>query len=156
MKKILFFLFCLLFVSCNFDKRIPEKETLLNERLQEIDWNEVTRYPSVFVCDSLTDKTAQKDCFFNYLTTSLQERLSVDTLSVLYPQIDTINIKVTINSDATLVFEPQFNDHKDYRNQEIDSIIRVRLQDFPRVEPAQKEGIPVKTEFIFPLILKVE
>lgn len=157
MKKILFFLFCLTLVSCNFiDKKIPEKETLLNERLQEIDWNEVTRYPSVSTCDSFTDKTAQKKCFFDYLTKSLQDRLSADTLSVLYPQIDTIHIKVTINPDATLAFEPQFTKDLNYGNQKIDSIIKARLQGFPQIEPAQKEGIPVKTEFILPIVLKLE
>ncbi len=156
MKKIFFFLFCLVICSCNFDKKIPEKENLLNERLQEIDWSEITRYPSVSSCDSLMDKTAQKKCFFDYLTKSLQERLSVDTLSILYPEVDTIDIKVTVNPDATLVFEPQFNKQIAYGNQKIDSVIKTRLQGFPQVEPAQKEGIPVKTEFVIQVILEVE
>ena len=157
MKKTLFFLFCLMFVSCNFiDKKIPEKEHLLNERLQEIDWNEVTRYPSVSACDSFTDKTSHKICFFDYLKKSLQDRLSTDTLSILHPEMDTINIRVIINPDATLVFESQFNKQRDYPNQKIDSIIKTRLQDFPRVEPAQKDGIPVKTEFVFQVVLQVE
>lgn len=156
MKKAIFFLFCLVLCSCNFDKRVPEKENLLTERLQEIDWNEVTRYPSVSVCDSFTDKTSLKNCFFDYLTKSVQERLSTDTLSVLYPEIDTIHIKVTVNPDASLVFEPQFIKDLNYGNQKIDSIIKVRLQNFPQIEPAQKEGIPVKTEFVLPVVLKVE
>lgn len=157
MNKPLFFIFCLLFCSCNFiDKKVPTKEELLEERLQEINWNEVTRYPSVSACDAITDKALQKACFFEHLTKSIQERLATDTLSVLYPDIDTINVKVTIHPDASLDFEPQYSKELSYPSQKIDSVIRLRLRDFPEIEPAQKEGIPVKTEFVIPIVLKVE
>src|SRR5690606_41856487 len=72
-------------------KKAPNKEALLEERLQQIDWTEVTRYPSVSFCDSLSDKQMQKDCFFSFLSRSVQEKLASDTLSILYPEIDTIN-----------------------------------------------------------------
>jgi len=157
MKKLTYLIFSLALCSCSFfDKKIPDKEVLLEERLSKIDWSEPTRYPSISACDSLADKSLQKSCFFDYLTQSLRERLSVDTLSILYPEIDTINVKVVINPDATLIFEPQFPENFNYGKEKIDSIIKIRLQDFPSVEPAQKEGIPVRTEFIFPIILKVE
>lgn len=156
MKKTVFFLFGLLFFSsCEF-KKAPDKEALLQERLQQIDWTEVTRYPSISFCDSLSDKQLQKDCFFDFLSRSVQEKLASDTLSILYPEIDTINVKVTIYPDASLVFETIFTDSISYGKQKIDSIIQIRLRDFPKVEPAQKEGIPVKTEFLLPVVLKVE
>ncbi|MFA7445062.1 MAG: hypothetical protein WCY89_03885 [Flavobacteriaceae bacterium] len=155
MKNTVFFLFCLLFCSCEF-KKAPDKNVLLEERLQQINWDEVTRYPSVWLCDSLSDKQLQKDCFFDFLSRSVQEKLAADTLSILYPEIDTINVKVTINPDASVVFQPQFTDSVSYEKQKIDSIIQLRLKDFPAIEPAQKEGIPVKTEFILPVVLKVE
>ena len=54
-------------------------------------------------------------------------------------------------------FEPQFsNDSVAYDTAKIDSILRARLVDFPKVNPAIKRGIPVKTQFILPVILKVE
>ena len=37
----------------------------------------------------------------------------------------------------------------------IDSIIQTRLADFPAVEPAIKQGIKVKSQFVLPVILKV-
>ena len=157
MKTVFVFIFCLSLYSCNFiDKKVPEKEVLLKERLQEIDWSEPTRYPSVFVCDSIADKAMQRACFLDYMTRIVQERLAVDTLSILYPEIDTINVKVTVNPDATIVFEPHFAKELSYANRKVDSIIQVRLQDFPIIEPAQKEGIPVKSEFVLPVILKLE
>ena len=38
----------------------------------------------------------------------------------------------------------------------IDSILTARLSDFPKVEPAIKRGIKVKTQFVLPVIIKVE
>jgi hypothetical protein len=54
-------------------------------------------------------------------------------------------------------FEPQFpKDSVAYDKTKIDSILKVRLVDFPKINPAIKRGIPVKTQFILPVILKVE
>src|SRR5690606_23106624 len=127
MKKLFLGLLCFVFSSCNFiDKKVPEKEELLNERLQEINWDEVTLYPSVSDCDSITDKALAKSCFFDYLTQSVQERLLIDTLSILYPEIDTIYLKVTVNPDSSVYFESQLSDNLDYKTQKIDSLIKVR------------------------------
>ena len=58
-------------------------------------------------------------------------------------------------ADATFQFEPQLNDTLSYDANKIDSIIKTRLVDFPKVNPAIKRGIPVKTQFVLPVILDV-
>ena len=56
-----------------------------------------------------------------------------------------------------LEFEPQFpKDSVAYDTIKIDSILRARLVDFPKVNPAIKRGIPVKTQFVLPVIIKSE
>ena len=159
MRKIILLLFLspLFFNSCQyFDKQIPTKEELLQKGLKTISWKEVDEFPSFSKCDSVQNKEQKKTCFFEYLTHLIQERLSFDTISVIYPQLDTIDVKVTVLANATLQFEPQLNDSLSYHKPIIDSILRARLVGFPKVIPAIKRGIPVKTEFILPVILKVE
>ncbi|KAB1156803.1 hypothetical protein [Flavobacterium luteum] len=159
MRKIILLLFLspLFFNSCQyFDKQIPTKEELLQKELKTINWEEVDEFPSFSRCDSVQNKEQKKTCFFEYLTQLIQERLSFDTISVIYPQLDTIDVKVTVLANATLQFEPQLNDSLSYDKPIIDSILRARLVGFPKVIPAIKRGIPVKTEFILPVILKVE
>lgn len=147
----------LLFNSCQyFDKQVPTKEELLQKELKAINWKQVDEFPSFTNCDSVQDKAQKKQCFFDYLTQLIQEKLSVDTLSVLYPQLDTINVKVTVFANSTMQFEPQLNDSLSYNAPKIDSILHARLVDFPKVNPAIKRGIPVKTQFVLPVILKVE
>ncbi len=159
MRKIILFLFLtsLFFNSCQyFDKQIPSKEELLQKELKAINWKEVDEFPSFSKCDSVSNKEQNKNCFFEYLTQLIQERLSFDTIGVLYPQLDTIDVKVTVLPNSTLKFEPQLNDTLSYDKPKIDSIIRARLVGFPKVNPAIKRGIPVKTQFILPVILNVE
>ena len=158
MKKFLALLTLLLLQSCNyFEKQIPSEKELLDKQLKEINWQEVDEYPSVPECELLTDEAQRKQCFFEFLTSTIQEKLSVDTLSNLYPELDTIEVKVTVYPDAKLEFEPQFpKDSVAYDKVKIDSILHARLVDLPKVNPALKRGIPVKTQFILPVILKVE
>ena len=157
MKKLLFLLI-LVIQSCNyFDKEIPSEKVLLNKQLKQINWNKVDEYPSVIECEKLKDEEQRKQCFFEFLTSTIQQKLNTDTLSILYPELDTIEVKVTIFPNATMKFEPNFPvDSVAYDRVKIDSILHARLVDFPKVNPALKRGIPVKTQFILPVIIKVE
>ncbi len=158
MKQYFLFFVFLIFNSCQyFDKQIPSEKELLQKELKSINWKEVDEYPSLVDCEKIEDKKQRQQCFFEVLTQLIQEKLRVDTLSVLYPELDTIEVKVTIFPNATMQFEPQFpKDSVAYDKTKIDSILKIRLVDFPKINPAIKRGIPVKTQFILPVILKVE
>ena len=160
MKKIFFILFLitLVFSSCQyFEKQIPSEQELLQKELKTINWKEVDEFPSVVDCDYIEDKIARQQCFFQYMTQLIQHKLSLDTLSVLYPELDTIEVKVTVFPNSRIIFEPLFpKDSVPYDTIKIDSILKARLVGFPKINPAIKRGIPVKTQFILPVILKVE
>ena len=154
---LLLFLLLLSISSCQyFNNPIPDQDALLQKELKTINWNQVDELPNFTSCDSLVDKTQKKQCFFDYLTQLIQQKLNADTLAVLYPQSDTIAVKVTVLPNATFEFEPQIKDSLSYNTSKIDSILKARLIDFPKVNPAIKRGIPVKTQFILPVILNVE
>ena len=158
LKQYYLFLVFLFFNSCQYlDKQIPSEKELLQNELKSINWKEVDEYPSVVDCEKIDNRAQRQKCFFEVLTQLIQQKLSVDTLSVLYPELDTIEVKVTVFPNATLQFEPQFpKDSVTYDKIKIDSILKARLIDFPKINPAIKRGIPVKTQFILPVILKVE
>jgi len=156
-KAIAFFLLAFLSSCQYFDKQVPDEDALLQKRLKEINWKEVSSYPSMAECDAITDKQLKKECFFEQMARLVQQKLGIDTITMLYPELDTIQVKVTVFSDATLKFEPEMpQDSVSYDRTAIDSILKARLVDFPKIEPAQKEGVPVTTQFILPVILNVE
>ena len=156
MNKILSLTLVFLCVSCQyFDKQVPSEEKLLQKRLNEINWKEVTVYPSVAECDSILEKEQKKECFFQFISQLIQAKITPDSLTVPSKSIDTIDVKVTVFADSKITFEPLFtSDSTSYNKVKLDSIIKSRLVDFPKIEPAQKEGIPVKTQFILPVIIK--
>ena len=158
MKPYLLFPVLLFFNSCQyFDKQVPSEKELLQKELKAINWKEVDEYPSMVDCDKIEDKKQRQECFFEVLTQLIQEKLCNDTLAMLYPELDTIEVKVTVFPNATMKFEPQFpKDSVAYDRIKIDSILTARLVDFPKINPAIKRGLPVKTQFILPVILKVE
>lgn len=157
----LFWVLILLFsvISCQyFEKQVPDEKELLEQELKKINWEEVDDFPSVLQCDTIKDVEIKKQCFFDYITQTIQERINIDTLRVEYPEIDTINVKITVNPDSSLQFETQFqNDSIPFADKtKIDSILTSRLSDFPKVEPAIKRGVKVKTQFVLPVIIKME
>lgn len=160
MKKIAAFSILLLLSSCRFfDGQVPDEEALLQKRLKEINWKEVSSYPSIAECDAIMDKELKKECFFSSMTALIQEKLGADTIAMLYPAMDTLQFRVTIFSNATLKFEPQMPQdsiNTDVNRVKLDSIIQSKLVDFPAIMPAQKEGVPVTTQFILPIILDVK
>lgn len=159
MKKtiIITILSSILFGACNYlEKQVPSQEALLKKELKMINWKEVDEFPTFGNCDSLVNKVDKRNCFFAYLTTLIQQKLSADTLLVLYPKLDTINVKVTVFANSFMKFEPQITDSLSYYPPKIDSIIIAILTNFPKIKPAIKRGTPVKTEFVLPVILSVE
>ena len=158
MKKALALLFLILISSCQyFGGEVPSKKELLDKELNAINWNEVDEFPSFSECDKIKDERLQKQCFFEFLTQTIQEKLTSDTLATLYPELDTIEVKVTVFPNSTMKFEPQFSkDSTAYDTIKIDSILKSRLVNFPKVNPATKRGLPVKTQFILPVIIKSE
>lgn len=156
-KHILILISLQLLIGCKqFDNTVPLKEELLQKELRSINWAEVDELPSVVACDSVAGKSERQDCFTRFLAMTIQQKISVDTLAVLYPKIDTIKVKITVFADSTVAFEPELDEKLIYDTKAIDSIIKQRLVDFPKITPALKRGIPVNTQFILPVILKVE
>ncbi|SHG07171.1 hypothetical protein [Flavobacterium johnsoniae] len=158
MKQFFFFIVFIFFNSCQyFEKKVPSEKELLQKELKSINWKEVDEYPTVSDCETITDKKERQKCFFDVMSQLIQEKLEVDSLSILYPDLDTIQVKVTIFPNSKMKFEPQFQkDSVAYDTIRIDSILHARLVDFPKVNPAIKRGLPVKTQFILPVIIKEE
>ena len=143
-------------VSCQyFDKQVPSKDELLEKELKSINWQEVDEFPTVDACDSITDKILRRQCFLDFLVINIQQRLNAEPLKVIYPNLDTIQMKVTIFPDAHVEFEPRLTDSLVYGKATVDSILQARLTNFPSVKPALKRDIPVKTQFVLPVVLEV-
>ena len=149
------FFFPFLFASCQWmSNRLPNEQELLEEELNKIDWTKVDTYPSVASCDSIFDDQARKDCFFSYVTQVLEENLQVDTLSGTFANMDTLNVLVTIQSNAQVSLALyQVNDSLKQQVKSVDSLLQEKSKNFREFSPAVKRGVPVTSQFVLPLVL---
>lgn len=158
MKQFSIFILLLFLNSCQyFEKKVPSEKELLQKELKSINWKEVDEYPTVAECETISDKKQRQKCFFEVMSQLIQEKLNVDSLSILYPDLDTIQVKVTVFPNSKMEFEPEFQkDSVVYDTIRIDSVLHARLVDFPKVNPAIKRGLPVRTQFTLPVIIKAK
>jgi hypothetical protein len=156
LKKGLFFILVFM-VSCQyFDKKIPNEKDLLDKEIKAINWSQVDEFPTITNCDTVFNTVERQNCFIQNLSQLIQQKLDTTKTAIINPKSDTIQVKVTVSADATLQFETQLSESKSYNKIKIDSILKARLIDFPQIKPAIKRGIPVKTKFILPVILKID
>jgi hypothetical protein len=109
-KGIAFFLIFLL-QSCQFfDKKVPDENVLLEQELKKINWKQVDEFPSFTACDSLSDTYSKQSCFYETLSYHLHSKLKDDSIAKLFPQLDTIRVKVIISSNSDVNFEAIISD----------------------------------------------
>lgn len=157
MKKIIPYFFLILCGSCQFfNKKAPSKEELLEKELKKVRWDKIDEFPSGFSCDTIFNRKSREACFFEKLAENIQNRLELDTLQLLYPEIDTLQIKVTIFPDSKVLFEThKLSKDSRYDLAKLDSMIQSKLVDFPALYPGIKRGIKVKTQLVVPVIVNI-
>jgi hypothetical protein len=154
----LLILFLLLTTSCSFlEKEKITSETILEEELKSINWNEVDVYPVFPNCNETAQKQEQINCFTTTLTTHIEtylkskELLSKDKVSVAIP----LNLLVDENGQISI---KNTIDEENIRSSlpEINQWLAEAVAELPKIDPALKRGIPVKTQFVLPLMIQTE
>ncbi len=149
-------MFGFLLISCQlFDTKVPDENTLLQQELQKINWNQVDEYPSLLSCDSLHNLEQQKHCFFQTISQEIKQKINADSLAKVYKKLDTIHFKVTVypNKIAQIQVE-KLSDTSKINAPKLNVILHKKLKTFSLIEPATKRGVKVKTQFILPVIIK--
>lgn len=145
----------MLLVSCN-DFFSKNKNANANQIISEeaVDYNSIDAYPLLPECKNSIDRTEQKACFYQKLTSRIQKSLTnnlVDVASNIHGDAMVI-IKVDSKGKAS-VSSIILSDDIQETNQKLDIIIRASISQLPTLEPAIKQGIPITTEFLLPIII---
>lgn len=147
-----------IFSGCrDMETKKVSSETVLAEELKGIDMKEVDEYPSLVGCDSLPERAARRSCFERGLSHNFQRYLATKILVFSDPIRDTIwlDLSITASGEAEInaikisdSLEQQIPEMKQWLHQSMDSL--------PKIYPAIKRGIPVRTAFKMPVVIKVE
>ena len=155
-KRFLFIFLLALATSCQFfDTEKVSSEKVYKEEMETINWKDVDRYPSFSACKNSLEKPEQKDCFINTISSHLYKSISHEGMIAKREVYDTLKVNFEVNKSGQLsileikmdtVLQKEFPNLEMWLLQSIDSL--------KPVAPAYKRGIPVKTQFSLPIIIK--
>lgn len=117
----------------------PKASDIYQEKIQKIDWNTITMYPSMGSCDTNMKKDKRGQCFFKNLNDTLENRLKK---SKIYKKQDSVTFEIFISNKGILKIK-----EIDTLSINNDTILKTVLQSFPKIEPAQKNDIFVNSRF---------
>lgn len=133
-----------LFFSCQWFQ--PEKVL--------IDFNEVDEYPFYPGCDSLALSTTKKNCFEEAVISHLSSYLEKQEFKTDMPINDAIIVHLDIDKKGQaslneIETSPVILEHLP----QLDSLIKVAIEELPQMKPAQKKGLSVNSRYLIPIYI---
>ncbi|MCG2462642.1 hypothetical protein K8352_17910 [Flavobacteriaceae bacterium F89] len=127
---------------------------LIEQEMQNIDWNDVDQYPLFENCDETASKMEQKQCFENTLLSHFSSTMQEFEFKLDAEINDTVNVDFLIDKTGSIsVLEIKKNPALEAQIPEFNGIIAQCLNSLPPVAPAIKRGIPVNARFRIPIVL---
>ena len=141
----------------NMETKKGSSDDILAEELKSIDMKEVDEYPTFAVCDTFMGQKAKRDCFKRGLTENFHKFLASKILVINEKIDDTIWLNLTImaSGDAELT-QVKIPDSLRSQAPQMERWLRQSMDSLPKIYPAIKRGIPVKTTFKMPVVIEVE
>lgn len=151
-----FYLISLFFIlSCNsFDQSSKNDE---DKKLYEsIDFSQVDTYPKFSDCDELLEKSKEINCFTSELNTFLDKALKNNIALLREMKTKRIDLFISINRKGKLQIDSlNTNDDLNAKNSKLIKLINEKTSAL-NIQPALKQGIPVKVNFKMPVNIEYE
>ncbi|WP_298329755.1 hypothetical protein [uncultured Dokdonia sp.] len=137
-------------------KKISSSE-YLSESWKAIDLHKVDGYPTFDTCSSQAEGEALRVCFEETVTSTFYESFGKHTIVVNRELNDTIVVNFVVNEKGkycidTLAITPEIR----AEIPKLEQWIHEAAKQLPQAKAATKQGVPVKTKFKIPVVLKVE
>ena len=147
-----------LFISCNwFVSKEGKIQKLVDQEMQDINWNEIDKFPLFDNCDESRSKKRQRQCFeemfilhFSLIINKFKFELNSDI-------DDIINVDFLIDRNGELsILNIEKNTKIKNQIPGFNAIIIQGFKELPAIAPALKRGIPVATKFRIPIVLNTK
>ncbi|MCW5518570.1 hypothetical protein J1N09_01875 [Aureitalea sp. L0-47] len=147
-----------LLTSCQFfETEKISSETFYEQDIKTIDWNDVDQYPAFPNCTDLIDKEEQKRCFSDEIRNALSGIKNETAIGLDATFIDTIWVRLHVSETSKLsVTEIEMDSLLTRYFPNFKSEVIRRIDSLQLVEPANKKGVPVKTEFSLPIVIQTQ
>ncbi|MDT0558960.1 hypothetical protein RM697_09895 [Ichthyenterobacterium sp. W332] len=153
----LLFLFMVLNSCQYFEKKKVYSQDIYEEELKTINWNDVDQYPAFENCESVTIKQDRKQCFETTLTQYINTYFSNQNIIVSHDINDTLYLKLEIDKAGTIdVYSIEADSLTRAHIPKLDSLVERNILALPKIYPAIKRGQEVNTEFLLPIVIKLD
>ncbi|MDT0295851.1 hypothetical protein ACFQ3R_14115 [Mesonia ostreae] len=127
------------------------------EELKHINWNAVESYPSFPECQKCENKTEQKRCFEQQVTSAIYQSLATHQVVLQDSLQEKVIVFMGISAKGEVKIDSlKASQHLYTQLPKFKTWIREAVFSLPKTYPAQKRGIPVSTSFQLPLTIQSE
>ncbi len=144
------------FSSCQFFE--TEKiavETFLEEEIKSINWNDVDSYPIFKECDQVSGKQETKSCFETTLSSHLYTSINSEKTIVSSDLNEEVLIDFVVNEKGNLTITSiSLDSLLQAELPLLKTVIIKSIDSLQPIAPAYKRGIPVRTTFKLPIVIK--
>lgn len=154
--RLLLIIFLFTTTSCQFfETEKVSSEEIFEDEIETINWKDIDQYPSFSSCENLMDKPAQKECFISTISSHLYQDISTKDMIAVREVYDTIKVKFEVGVSGRLsILEIKIDSLLDKEFPTLENVILQSIDSLQPIAPAYKRGIPVKTQFILPVIVQ--
>lgn len=154
-KKCFLVFICVCFFSCNYFSF--KKEKIEQELDTLVTYTEVDTPPTFKECDHLIDKNEQSNCFREAIHKRITESLQVANFRVKKDIDEVVIVTIKISSEGKIhlkkiALSKLIKTEIPLLTKNLDSTIN----QLPIIFPALKRSIPVSTEYILPIRIKLK
>ena len=128
-----------------------------DNNIEKITWTSNDEFPSIELCNELSESRLVNDCFKNFLSSEILKNLNLSKITIEKPLNDTVNIELLIDNKGKISISDKVipeNIIQMISNFEI--FLDNAVDSLPSVLPATKTtlGVSVNSKFQLPIILK--
>ena len=128
-----------------------------DNNIEKITWSSNDEFPSIELCNELSESRLVNDCFKNFLSSEILKNLNLSKITIEKPLNDTVNIELLIDNKGKISISDKVipeNTIQMISNFEI--FLDNAIDSLPIVLPATKTtlGVSVNSKFQLPIILK--
>ncbi len=144
-------------LSCdNFVLKKENKEEIIKERLDKLNWNEVEQPPLFEVCKKKSEEELEQ-CFQNTISEHLYQHLLKQEITIKKSVNDTIWIPLLITKNSEIVIEDfELPDIIALEIPNLKDILEEGISTLPKVEAAHTRSTPVTARYKLPLVIHID
>ena len=125
--------------------------------MKAIDWADVDQYPAFPQCESYTEKQEKKSCFERTLQEHVAASLVSKKMSTHEVLRDTVLLEFSISRKGEIsILNISMDSLLTKHLPSLQGWLTESIETLPQLAPANKQGVPVETQFTFPVVIVTE